>query len=152
MSVSIPLSARLTMPDYRPAPAIPRPWRTETKVPVYGPWFAIVGFDLGDWTLGFAFDVAPTGFGVRMGPLSISAERDEPPPPSYGDLPEWGRTLYRHVVRRWKLDIRLELDLNIWRVGYAMADVHDHGIYLGPLNLQIEYDKLFDEPDSFFFR
>src|SRR5260370_27373549 len=151
MSVRLPLSARLTMPDYKPAPAIPRPWRTETKVPVYGPWFAVVGFDLGNWTVGFGLDAAPACFGVGLGPWSIGAERDEPLP-NYDDPPDWGRTLWRYAIHNWKLDILLELDLNIWRVGYAMADVHGHGIYLGPLNLQIQYDKLFDEPDSFFFQ
>jgi hypothetical protein len=131
-------------------PVIPRPWRTEAKLRGCGLWFAVVDFDLGHWTIGFGFDVAPTAFGFVIGPVSFGAERDEPLP-NYDDLPDWSRTLWRHVIREWKLDIRLELDLNIWRVGYAMADIHDHGIYLGPFNVQIEYDKLYNEPDSFFF-
>jgi hypothetical protein len=59
-------------------------------------------------------------------------------------------------IGTWSADGNWIYDWNwisiFWRVGYAMADVHDHGIYLGPSNFQIEYDKLFDEPDSFFFR
>jgi hypothetical protein len=35
---------------------------------------------------------------------------------------------------------------NIWLLGYSMADSHDHGLYLGPLNIQIEYDKFYDQP------
>jgi hypothetical protein len=45
------------------------------------------------------------------------------------------------------LELRLELDLNVWRFGYIMADIHDHGLYVGPFNLQIEYDKMFDYVD-----
>jgi hypothetical protein len=52
--------------------------------------------------------------------------------------------LFRLVIHRWKLDIRLEVDSNIWRVGYMMAAPWDHGLYFGPLNLQIEYDVLYD--------
>ena len=28
-----------------------------------------------------------------------------------------------------------------------MADLHDHGLYFGPFNVQLEYDKMFAEPD-----
>ena len=139
------------MPDYKLVPAIPRPWRTEAKVRIYRSWFAVVGLGLGDWTAGFGFDVAPAEFGVSLGPLSFGAERDESLP-NYDDLPDWSRMLWRHVIREWKLDIRLELDLNMRRVGYAMADIRDHGIYLGLFNVQIEYVKLYNEPDSLFFR
>jgi hypothetical protein len=97
----------------KPLPYKPR-W-TEVKVRIYRSWFAVVGFDLGDWTVGFGFEVAPAELGVGLGPLSIGTERDEPLP-NYDDLPDWGGTLWRHVIRKWKLDIRLELDLNIWRV------------------------------------
>lgn len=118
----------------------------------HGSWFVVVSFDLGDWTIGLGFDVVPTTFGFGIGPLSFGVEREEPPPPRYDDLPDWSRTLHRIVICKWKLDVRLEFDLNIWQFGYAMADIQDHGIYLGPFNVQIEYDKLYNEPDSFFFR
>ncbi len=122
------------------------PW-AETKARVYGSWFAVVGFDLGNWVVGFGFDVAPTEFFINFGPLFAGAERDEPPPSNYDDLPNWSWTLLRSIIFHWKLEIRLELDLNIWQVGYVMADLHDHGLYIGPFNLQIEYDKMFDYPD-----
>ena len=44
-------------------------------------------------------------------------------------------------------EIRLELDLNYWALGYAAADVRDHGVYVGPFNLQIEIDKFYQERD-----
>src|SRR5690349_19171235 len=94
-------------------PTMPRkPLRAEAKARVYESWFAVVGFDLGGWTLGFGFDVAPTGFAVSLGPLYLGTERDEPPPKSYDDLPDWNWTLHRLVIQKWKLELRLELDLN----------------------------------------
>jgi hypothetical protein len=124
-----------------------KPLWAETKARVYGSWFAVVGFDLGKWTLGFAFDVAPTGFYIDLGPLFAGAERDEAPPKSYDHLPDWSWSLLRFVIQKWKIELRLELDLNIWRLGYIMADMHDHGLYVGPFNLQIEYNKLYAYPD-----
>jgi hypothetical protein len=121
-----------------------KPMRTESKVRLYRSWFAFVGFDLRKWVFGFYFDVAPTCLAIDLGPLFLRVERDDPLPTSYVDLPDWGRTLRRIVIRKWKLELRFDLDLNIWRLGYMMADIHDHGIYFGPFNLQIEYDKFFD--------
>jgi hypothetical protein len=123
-----------------------RPTSFEAKACVYRSWFAVVGFDLGNWALGFGFDVAPTGFWINLGPLSVGAEREEPPPESYDDLPDWSWTLRRIVIQKWKLETRLELDLNIWKFGYVMGDVHDHGLYFGPFNVQIEYDKFYNDP------
>jgi hypothetical protein len=127
-----------------------RPFRQETKLRIYRSWYLVLTFDAGNWSVGFGFDVAPTGFAVGVGPFSIGLERDEPSP-DYNSLPDWGRTLYRLVIRIWKLDIRLQFDLNLWQIGYAMADIHDHGIYAGPFNVQIEYDKLYNEPNGLFF-
>ena len=129
-----------------------RPFSGETKFRVYRSWFLVLGVAVGDWSVGFGFDVAPTRFFIGVGPFSIGIERDEPPPANYADLPDWSRTLYRRVIRKWKLDIRAEFDLNLWQIGYVMADIHDHGVYFGPINVQIEYDKLYKEPDSLFFR
>jgi hypothetical protein len=140
--------AQLIPSDHPTEPTMPRkPLRAETKARVYGSWLAVIGVDLGAWTLGFGFDIAPTGFYIVLGPLFAAAERDEPPLQSYDDLPDWNWTLHRSVIYKWKLELRLQLDLNIWQVGYVMADMHDHGLYVGPLNLQIEYDKMFDYVD-----
>ena len=128
-----------------------RPPSAEGKARLYRSWFAVVGIAFGRWVVGFCIDVAPAGCSIVLGPLAAALERDEPPP-DYDDLPNWGGTLRRIVIKRCKLELRLELDLNIWLFGYMMADAHDHGIYLGPLNLQIEYDKLFNDPDSLFLK
>jgi hypothetical protein len=124
-----------------------RPMSREAKVRIGGSWFAVAGINLGMWNIGFGFDNTPRGFGFGVGPLFVAIEQ-ESVIESYDDLWNFGRTLYRLTIQKWKLEIRLEFDLNIWSVGYTMADLHDHGIYLGPLNVQIEYDKCYDWPDD----
>ena len=124
-----------------------RPIRWEGKVRVWRSWFAFLDLDAGCWAIGFGYDVAPATFTLKFGPLVIGCERDEPPPENYDVLPDLSWTLKRSVVPKWKLELRLEFDLNLWMVGYVMADTHDHGLYLGPLNLQIEYDKFYDYPE-----
>lgn len=103
--------------------------------------------DLRRWAVGFFFDVRPATFVFELGPLSDGCARREPSDVNLDDLPDWAGTLYRHVIQKRRLEFRLDYDLNIWRIGYMMADAHDHGIYLGPLNLQIEYNKFWDWPD-----
>src|ERR1700730_12544730 len=99
------------------------PWRpmwVESKARVYRSWFAVVGFGLGSWTIGFGFDVAPTSFGISLGPLYLGFEREEPPPDSYDDLPDWSYMLRRVVIQKLKLELRLEVAFNSWSFGYAM--------------------------------
>lgn len=124
-----------------------RPFSAEAKARLYRSWFAVVDIALGRWVVGFCFDITPAEISVVFGPLAAAIERNEPLP-RHDDLPDWGGTLRRIVISQWKLELRLELDLNIWLFGYMMADLHDHGIYFGPMNLQIEYDKFYDWPDD----
>ena len=127
-------------------PWIPPRWESQGRVT--RSWFAFVACDVGGWAVGFGFDVAPTTFSLELGPVFIGVERDEPPLKSYDDLLDWSGTLCRITIQRWRMELRLEYDLNIWRFGYIMADMHDQGIYFGPFNLQIEYDKFYDWPDD----
>jgi hypothetical protein len=120
---------------------IPRPIWREAKIRITKKWLAVLGFDLGNWRAGFAFDL--DGFAVTLGPISVGVERDEAEPYKPGNYLDWSFMLWRLVINQIKLDIRLECDLNFWFVGYAMADLHDHGIYIGPFNIQIEYDKFY---------
>jgi hypothetical protein len=120
----------------------PRSW--EAKVRSLRFWYAFAEFYVGSWAIGFGFDGAPTSFAIHVGPLSFGGERDEPPPENYDAFPDWSWTLKRIVIGKWKLELRFEFDLNIWLFGYMLADLHDHGIYLGPFNVQIEYDKFQD--------
>ncbi len=55
--------------------------------------------------------------------------------------------MVRITIARLKLNIRLDLDLNYWAVGYAAADARVYGINLGPLNVQVDINKLYRERD-----
>src|SRR5689334_11719308 len=95
-------------------------------------------FDLRCWAVGWYADCDLLG--LEIGPLGV--QWDFPNQRLAWLCRSW--CLGRWVIRAWKLEIRLELDLGIWRLGYMMAAPWDHGLYCGPLNLQIEYDVLYD--------
>jgi hypothetical protein len=102
------------------------------------------GVNWRSWRIGVYFDTQPLTLFAEVGLFWIEVRRDEP----YGlGLPcSW--TMLRITIARLKLDVRFDLDLNYWAVGYAAADARDHGVYLGPLNLQVEIDKLYRERNS----
>jgi hypothetical protein len=102
-----------------------------------------VGMNWGSWLVGVYFDTEPLTLFAEVGPFWIEARRDEP----YGLRLPCAWTMLRVTIARLKLDLRLDLDLNYWALGYAAADARDHGLYLGPLNLQVEIDKLYRERD-----
>jgi hypothetical protein len=100
-----------------------------------------VGFNGWAWLLGVAFNTEPRMLLLEFGPLYVVCERDEQTGRGLG----WGWTALRVTVERLKLDVRLDLDLNYWAIGYAAADRRDHGLYFGPINIQIETDKFYRE-------
>jgi hypothetical protein len=61
--------------DQTKMPSRPIGW--EGKARVFRAWFAFFGVDVGNWAIGFAFDVAPTWFAIRLGPLNLGFEREE---------------------------------------------------------------------------
>ena len=94
-----------------------------------------VGLYLGSWMIGGYVDEDSSGF--EIGPLGIDWESNTPAEFSNRSL--WSWRIYRLAIQPLRLDIRFDLDLNIWRIGYLMSAPCDHGLYLGPFNLQIEY-------------
>ncbi|MEP9400022.1 hypothetical protein [Mesorhizobium sp. KR2-14] len=84
-----------------------------------------------DWDL-IGFDLGPIGAECSLG--SDRLERF---------CRSW--RIFRIVFRPLKLDIRLEVDSNCWLIGYDMAAPWDHGLYLGPINLQVEYNVRYAE-------
>jgi hypothetical protein len=91
------------------------------------------------WVLGTYWDWDLIGF--DLGPIgaewSLGSDRLEP------SCRSW--RIFRIAIRSLQLDIRLEVDSNIWLFGYAMAAPWDHGLYLGPINLQVEYNVRYAE-------
>jgi hypothetical protein len=71
-----------------------------------------------------------------------------------GQLPAWAHDAARAAQQSWhlariivhRLEIRADLDLFAFSVGIKMATSRDWGLYLGFLNVQIEFDFLWDEP------
>jgi hypothetical protein len=101
------------------------------------------GFNRRSWKLGVYLDTEPLTVFADAGPLWIEATRNEPN--GRGLSCNWTAT--RITVERLKLEIRLELDLNFWALGYAAADALDHGVYVGPFNVHIEINKFYQERD-----
>ncbi len=64
-----------------------------------------------------------------------------------------GDNRFKQLCRSWMLferrigrvNVHLDVDSYNWRLGYIMAAPWDHELYLGPTNLQIEYDRWNDE-------
>jgi hypothetical protein len=99
------------------------------------------GLNWRSWKLGVYLNTEPLTVYADAGPFWIEAVRDEPN--GQGLSCNW--TVIRITVERLKLELRLELDLNYWAFGYAAADARDHGVYIGPFNVQIEIDKFYQE-------
>jgi hypothetical protein len=93
--------------------------------------------DLRCWALGIYWDY--NLIGVNLGPL--------------GFVWRTGDNRFKQFCRSWmliekrigRINLHLDVDTYIWRVGYIMAAPWDHGLYLGPANLQIEYDLVNDQ-------
>jgi hypothetical protein len=128
------------------AMALSKPRSIGCKLHLSNQWSTAAGFDFSAWVVGFAFDNAPYWLRVNIGPLFAGIEQHGSSMKSYDELWNFGWTLWHLVIPQWKLEVRFDVDLNIWRLGYMMADRHDHGIYVGPINIQIENDKFYSYP------
>lgn len=113
-----------------------RPWRGAADVNVVVPTLVLDGRN---WTIGIYCDDDLAG--IDVGPMTCTWLWDDK---RFAPLCRSWR-IARWVIRSLKLDIRLEIDLNNWRIGYVLAAPWDHGLYLGPVNLQIEYTVMYDE-------
>jgi hypothetical protein len=64
-----------------------------------------------------------------------------------------GDDRFKQFCRSWmlierrigRINLHLDVDTYTWRIGYIAAASWDHGLYLGPANLQFEYDHWNDE-------
>jgi hypothetical protein len=108
--------------------------------------FTMLGWTVGarfspDWWLfEVAWETSPPGLFLTLPLLCFWGERAET---NYCSAPWlWGWGLLRLTI--WKTEFRLDLDLNIWGLGVTCVEFDDLGIYVGPLNLQIETGKMFD--------
>ena len=102
---------------------------------ISGEWHVNVDVSLDQWTFGLHYENALREMSLSLGPLMISAGR------LHDTHDYWpSGTLWR---RRYnKLVLRLEWSTYQFLFGYARTAWHDHGLYFGPIDLQIEYGKL----------
>jgi len=85
-----------------------------------------------NWTFGIYYENSIQQFVVLIGPLTLSCERKI----DSGKFWPSG-TIFCWHFRQW--EIRFDWSLHQFLVGYSRAAWHDQGIYLGPIDIQIEY-------------
>jgi hypothetical protein len=96
-----------------------------------------LALDLRCWAVGIYWD--DDLLGVDLGPLGFTWC------PGDDRFKRFRRSWMLYERRIGKINLHLDVDANIWRFGYIMAAPWDHGLYLGPANLQFEYDRVNDE-------
>ena len=58
----------------------------------------------------------------------------------------WDWTILRLVIG--KQEVRTDLALNNWGLGVVMHETNDWSIHIGPLDVECEYDKFYDDDDE----
>ena len=107
----------------------------------FGEWTVSLDFLPTNWTIGLWIDAGPVvqfwRGSVALGVAEANAGNDR--------CRDCAWTLARITIGR--TEFRLEADLNIWQFGVAFArGWRDFGIYLGPLNIQVEHDVFWHDP------
>jgi hypothetical protein len=114
-------------------------FRKEISAAAFG-WTVGVAFSPGWLAVEVAWETSPPGLFLMIPFVCLWVERAQT---NHRQKPwSWGWSLLRLTV--WKTEFRLDLDLNIWGIGLNCVEWDDCGIYVGPFNLQIEMDKMFD--------
>ena len=94
----------------------------------------------GVWCLGVWWDGDPYSFYVTLPFMHLWCARDG------GNYWQWEWTILRVVIG--KQEIRTDLALNNWGVGFVMHETDDWSIHLGPFDIELEYGKLYDLDDE----
>jgi hypothetical protein len=97
-----------------------------------GSWKVGLTLCLGDLSLGIWWD-----FALSLPFITLSVEREA------GRYLQWDWTMLRVVVGRQ--EFRADLTLNNWSLGIVMNQTGDWSIHLGPLHIECEYDKFYDD-------
>jgi hypothetical protein len=91
----------------------------------------------GIWLLGICWDGNPISFAISLPFVHLWFERDG------GTYWRWDWTILRIVVG--KQEFRTDLALNDWGLGISMHNTDDWSIHLGPIDIECEYDKFYDD-------
>jgi hypothetical protein len=114
-------------------------FRKELSYTAYG-WTVGAALSPGWLLVQVAWETSPPGMFLTLPLVCFWVEKAET---NYSKKPwSYGWSILRVTV--WKTEFRLDVDLNIWGFGVSCVEQDDCGIYVGPLNIQIETDKMFD--------
>ena len=113
--------------------------RKEISFTKFG-WIVGADFSPGWLLLGVAWEMSPPGLFLTIPFLCFWIERAENLQRAQSWL--WGWSVLRLTV--WKTEFRLDVDLNIWRLGVSCVEFNDSAVYVGPFNIQVETDKMYD--------
>jgi hypothetical protein len=91
----------------------------------------------GIWMAGVYWDGNPLGVAIRIPFVSALFEHEG------GGYWPWVWTILRVVVG--KQEIRADLALNDWGFGVWMKHTNDWSIHIGPIDIECEYDKFYDD-------
>jgi hypothetical protein len=91
----------------------------------------------GIWLVGVWWDDNPISFAIRLPFVLIWFER------AGGKYWPWDWTILRVVVG--KQEFRADLALNDWGLGIVMHQTDDWSIHLGPIDIECEYAKFYDD-------
>ena len=93
--------------------------------------------DLRCWAVGIYWD--DDLIGIDLGPLGFVWH------PDGNRFKRFCHSWMLFERRIGKVNVHLDVDTYNWRLGHIVVASWDHGIYVGPANLQIEYDRWNDE-------
>jgi hypothetical protein len=105
-------------------------------------------WQIGGWTLDVIFcpgilrfsiwwDGNPLSLSISLPFMHLSCEHEG------GEYWPWTWTVLRVVVG--KQEFRTDFALNYWGIGISMHETNDWSIHLGPVDIECEYDKFYDD-------
>ena len=90
--------------------------------------------------VGVWWDGNPFSFAISLPFINLWCEHEG------GQYWPWDWTILRVVIG--KQELRTDLALNNWSLGIALFETDDWSIHLGPIDIECEYDKLYDVDDD----
>ncbi len=103
----------------------------------FGAWRLGLTICPGICMVGIWWDGNPFSVAVRLPFMTLWCERQG------GAYWPWEWTILRVVIG--KQEFRVDLALNDWGLGVAMFDTKDWSIHVGPINIECEHGKFYDD-------
>jgi hypothetical protein len=94
----------------------------------------------GIWCFRVWWDGDPYSLVVTLPFMHLWCEHDA------GSYRRWDWTILRIVIG--KREIRTDLALNYWGVGFVMHETDYWSVHFGPIDIECEFDKFYDDDDD----